>query len=145
VLWNPRLQCAYVIVPLKLDGVLFMCRDCLRGHVEASASSIVDCPFADDDYHCHSQLQEREIKAVRNIPSQQQQQLTSFTILDDLQKCLLALSLWSPFINLDQLLLIIASFLYKSQIPAFSVLYQLAPSALYFDPYRQQRPFSCKF
>jgi len=48
---------------------VFVCRECLRSQVEAATSSVVDCPFANDDYCCESQLQEREIKAVRIILS----------------------------------------------------------------------------
>ena len=42
-------------------------RECLRGHIDAAASAVVDCPFANDDYCCESQLQEREIRAVCTI------------------------------------------------------------------------------
>ena len=44
-----------------------MYRECLRGHIDAAASAVVDCPFANDDYCCESQLQEREIRAVCTI------------------------------------------------------------------------------
>jgi len=58
-----------------LSGCVFVCvcvcvcRECLLGQIDVSASAIVDCPFANDDYCCESQLQEREVKAVCTRPS----------------------------------------------------------------------------
>lgn len=42
----------------------FYGRDCLAHVIEFSDEAAVSCPYRDDDYHCDSTLQEREIKAV---------------------------------------------------------------------------------
>lgn len=42
-------------------------RECLIGSVQYAEEPEVKCPYRDDKYSCNSLVQEREIKAVRNI------------------------------------------------------------------------------
>lgn len=42
-------------------------RECLSLTIQYSEEAEVKCPYRDVNYSCESALQEREIKAVRNL------------------------------------------------------------------------------
>ncbi|XP_035214260.1 uncharacterized protein LOC118188033 isoform X2 [Stegodyphus dumicola] len=46
------------------DCLHSFCQDCLARTVEYSESTLIKCPYRDDDYSCQSYLQQREIKAL---------------------------------------------------------------------------------
>jgi len=79
-----------------------ICRECLRGQIDVTTSAVVDCPFANDDYCCGSQLQDREIRAVCTIfialVFNVEMTCTFFIVGFQLPPPLLAVVLFSPML-----------------------------------------------